>query len=111
MTGRLQTMTNDWSIVTLDGSGGGNGTPQAAPGSIHINDGYIRSVGLWISQISAIAQNAQSTANAALSKPAVIPTCDGYPLAWVIRHPFNGDHYPNQICTAAGWIFVGDAIR
>src|SRR3546814_19803680 len=65
-------------------------------------------LGLWISQITAIAYDAQSKANAALSKPSVIPTCDGYPLAWVIRHPFNGDHYPNQICTAAGWIFVGD---
>ncbi len=52
MTGRLQTMTNDWSIVTLDGSGGLNSAPQSAPGSININDAYIRSVGLWLSQIN-----------------------------------------------------------
>lgn len=107
MTGRLQTRTNDWSMVTSEGAGGLNSAPLTAPGSIHINDAYIRSVGLWLSQITSIA-------NDALSKAAVLPTCGGYPIGWIgnNRHssPWNGA-YVKDVCTANGWMIVDDQIN
>lgn len=52
MTGRLQVRQNDWSLVTLDGSGATNAIGQSTAGSINVNDAYIRSVGKWLSQIN-----------------------------------------------------------
>ncbi|ANN80802.1 shufflon system plasmid conjugative transfer pilus tip adhesin PilV [Bordetella flabilis] len=52
MTGRLQTTHNDWSVVALDQNGNANAAKQSAVGSLYINDAYIRSVGMWLSQIN-----------------------------------------------------------
>jgi hypothetical protein len=57
--------TSGWSTIAADGSGANNSAPQSPDGSMSVNDTYIRSAGLWASQIAAIAITANNTANAA----------------------------------------------
>ena len=62
MTGRLtvdtpgdwaiNSQSNNWSMVTADGSGNLNSAATSSAGSIHVNDIYVRSVSKWVSQIN-----------------------------------------------------------
>ena len=50
--GNIAGHNNWWSMITRDGWGGDNVSPQSAAGSLYVNDIYVRSAGRWASQIA-----------------------------------------------------------
>lgn len=61
MLARISSKTDDWAIVTTNSAGAQNAAPQTAPGSLHVNDIYIRSIGKWASQLGSTTGYAEGS--------------------------------------------------
>lgn len=56
---------DDWSLITADSTGGLNSAPASNVGSLNVNDIYLRSVGVWASDLYNLALENYATSNEA----------------------------------------------
>lgn len=77
--GYIYTTGNNWGLLTYGAGFNANSDPRSQVGSIYTNDIYLRSIGMWASQLSGgggVTGGAPCPANS-------IPNGSGAPNTWV----------------------------